>query len=100
MAIGKKHGGRQKGTANKATSELVAMLKEDAKAHGEEGWHPVVYLQRIAMGVEEPASELSDRISCAKAVAEYVAAKRRAVDDAGDSREHVIHHIAASDAGL
>ena len=92
--------GRTKGSVNKATADLVAMLREDAKAYGEAAWHPVVYMQRIAMSVAEQDSTLSDRITCAKAVAEYLAPKRRPVDDSGDAREHHIHHFTASDARL
>lgn len=78
------------GSVNFETRDIITMLKADAKAHNQDWFHPLIYLQRIAMGEAEPDSTTSERIDCAKTVLQYILPKRRPVDELGRSGEPVV----------
>lgn len=67
-----RQGGRQKGTPNKKTQEIVELLEEKFP-----GYNPIVAMAEIA---NDPSVELSIRTAMHKEVAQYIAPKRKAVD--------------------
>lgn len=75
MALGRKTGGRQKGTPNKEKAGLLAMLSERFP-----GYHPVMAMAEIA---NDPAVELDTRFQAHKEVAQYVEPKRKAIEHSG-----------------
>jgi hypothetical protein len=74
MAVGRKTGGRQKGTPNKATVEIIDKL---AAA----GCDPILGMARLAMD-ESNNPELRGRMFAE--LAQYVAPKRKAVEHSGN----------------
>lgn len=70
MALGKKTGGRTKGTPNKRTADVIDRLERL-------GCDPLEGLARIAMDPESPP-ELRGRLYAE--LLQYVAPKRRALD--------------------
>lgn len=73
MAIGKKTGGRKKGTPNKATAAKAAEIAES-------GLTPLDYMLGIMRDEEKPADM---RFEAAKAAAPYVHPKLAAVEHTG-----------------
>lgn len=67
-----KTGGRQKGTPNKRTKELIAAIEEVCP-----NYDPVVAMAKIANDANQDPNL---RIQCHKEVAQYVHAKRKAVE--------------------
>jgi hypothetical protein len=74
MAEGRKTGGRQKGTPNKATQDVVVRLKEL-------GCDPIAGMATLALDPNNSA-ELRGRMY--SELAQYVAPKRKAVEIAAD----------------
>ena len=94
---GEHRGGRKKGTLNKDTASLKALLDKTLP-----GWDPLLFLAFIARYGKVPTvKELSagkpsvaklqpdnavptpDRIACAREVAQYIHPKRKAVEVSG-----------------
>ena len=83
MAIGRKTGGRQAGTPNKRTSELVERLEAlDCD--------PIAGMAKIAMDISNPP-ELRGRMYAE--LAGYVFPKRKAVEMKADEGPSVIFHL-------
>lgn len=76
MALGKKTGGRTKGSLNAPKAALFAMM---AKRWPD--YHPVMAMAEIA---NDPAVELDTRFAAHKEVAQYVEPKRKAVEVTGE----------------
>ena len=74
MALGRKTGGRQKGTPNKATTKQAEEIRKS-------GLTPLQYLMRI---VRNPKKDEAVRIEAAKAAAPYVHPRLQAVEHSGD----------------
>lgn len=86
MALGKKYGGRVKGTPNKKTAEVQKMLEEM-------GCNPIEGMARIAMNEK---NELSIRANMFKELAQYIAPKRKAIEVEGNvglSLEDMLEHL-------
>jgi len=83
MAQGRKTGGRQRGTPNRRTAEVAARLEEL-------GCDPVEGMARIALDVSNPP-ELRGRMFAE--LAQYVAAKRRAIDLGQNEGQQVHIHM-------
>lgn len=76
MALGKKTGGRTKGTPNKATQDLLDMIEATGCCH------PVQGMAEIAMQARSEGNlELAK--DCYKELAQYVAPKRKAIEHSG-----------------
>lgn len=73
MAVGKKTGGRQKGTPNRATAAKVAEVQAS-------GLTPLDYLLSI---MRDEGAEEAKRIDAAKAAAPYIHPKRAPVNAEG-----------------
>lgn len=80
MALGKKTGGRTKGTPNRATAAK-------AKAVAESGLTPLDYLLSI---MRDEGNEHAVRIDAAKAAAPYVHPKLQPVDGEGSAEQAVV----------
>jgi hypothetical protein len=76
MALGKKTGGRTKGSLNAPKAALFAMMAERWP-----DYHPVIAMAEIA---NDPAVELDTRFAAHKEVAQYVEPKRKAVEVTGE----------------
>ena len=74
MAVGEKTGGRQKGTPNKATADVIARLEAL-------GCDPIEGMAQIAMDTN---ADLSLRGKMYAELAQYVAPKRKAVEHSGN----------------
>lgn len=74
MAEGRKTGGRQKGTPNKATQEVMGRLAEL-------GCDPIEGMARLAMDAANPP-ELRGRMFAE--LAQYVAPKRKAIEHSAE----------------
>lgn len=84
MALGRKTGGRKKGTPNKRSEPLIALCERAAP-----GFDPVAWMTALAAGT---ATEVVDgkevlidvplelRVQCAKEVAKYRHPQKRAVE--------------------
>ncbi len=83
MALGKKTGGRAKGTPNKRTADVIERLERL-------GCDPIEGMAVIAMDIENPP-ELRGRMFAE--LAQYVAAKRRALDVSAESAAPVTIRI-------
>src|SRR5574344_3013784 len=89
MSKGTKTGGRQKGTPNKKTQELMELIEANYK-----GFNPVLELIKIAMDKNTP---LDLKASVLKDVASYIYPKRKAIDaKLEDNLQRVI--VVASEA--
>ena len=67
-----KTGGRQKGTPNKRTQALIAAINEVCP-----DYDPVIAMAVIA---NDEGQDLSLRVQCHKEVAQYIHAKRKALE--------------------
>jgi hypothetical protein len=76
MALGKKTGGRTKGSLNAPKAALFAMMTERWP-----DYHPVMAMAEIA---NDPAVDLDTRFAAHKEVAQYVEPKRKAVEVTGE----------------
>ncbi len=83
MALGKKYGGRTKGTPNKRTATIEQKLKKL-------GCDPIAGLAELAMNAED----LAIRATCMRELAQYVAPKRKALEVSGEIAETVIYRAA------
>jgi hypothetical protein len=81
MAIGKKTGGRQKGTLNKNKQALIARL---AAKYPE--YDPVIEMAAIA---NDPEADQQLRFNANKEVAQYMHAKRKAIEHSGPDGEGI-----------
>mgnify|MGYP003148790415 FL=1 len=72
MAIGRKTGGRQKGTPNANKQELVDLLNEHYP-----GYNPVVQMAGIA---QDETVEMVHRVQCAKEIAGYIFPKLKSIE--------------------
>jgi hypothetical protein len=79
MALGKKTGGRVKGTPNRRTADVIERLERL-------GCDPIEGLALIAMDTTNPP-ELRGRMYAE--LAQYVAPKRRALDVSGESAQPI-----------
>jgi hypothetical protein len=79
MAVGRKTGGRAKGTPNKDKAELLQLIRDHV---GDQEFHPVLAMAEIAVsddyGVET-------RTAMLKEVSQYVAPKLKAVEHSADT---------------
>lgn len=73
-----KTGGRKKGTPNKQTkgAELLELCRE---ALGDEDWHPVVAMAKVAASQDKKISE-ELKFQANKEAAQYIAPKLKAVE--------------------
>ena len=80
MALGKKTGGRRKGTPNINKKELVELLNEQYP-----GYNPVIQMAGIA---QDESVEMVHRVQCAKEIAGYIFPKRKSIESniTGDMR--------------
>ena len=80
MALGKKTGGRRKGTPNINKQELVELLNEQYP-----GYNPVIQMASIA---QDESVEMVHRVQCAKEIAGYIFPKRKSIESniTGDMR--------------
>lgn len=69
---GNKTGGRQKGTLNKASTELREMISNVMP----EGWHPVLEMARISAETKD----IHLKMAALKEIAPYIAPKLKALD--------------------
>lgn len=76
MALGRKTGGRVKGTPNKATVAVAERLEAI-------GCDPIEGMARIAMDIKTP---IDLRARLYSELAQYIAPKRKAVEHAGEGR--------------
>lgn len=76
MALGRKTGGRQKGTPNKQTMDVVKLLEEKFP-----GYNPVVAMAQMAHDTNL-TPEL--RLAAHREAAKYVAPQRKAVEVTGE----------------
>lgn len=76
MALGRKTGGRQKGTPNKPKQELLAKIQEQYP-----GYHPVMAMAALAN--DEDAPDFL-RFQANKEVAQYIEPKRKALEVTGE----------------
>jgi hypothetical protein len=83
MALGRKTGGRVRGTPNRRTHYIEALL-----AHI--GCDPIEGMARIAMDSQNP---IEIRARMYAELAQYVAPKRKAVQIASDSSSPVVFNI-------
>lgn len=83
MALGKKTGGRQKGSRNKST-----LVRQGELAAG--GETPLEYMLRVMRDEATPPARRDDM---AKAVAPYVHAKLAAVEHSGKDGGPIEHRI-------
>lgn len=90
MALGRKTGGRQKGTPNKATTAKVAEIE----ASGET---PLDYMIRV---MRDPSVEHDRRDRMAAAAAPYVHPKLAQTEISGKGGGPVQVHIDKDDAGV
>ena len=72
MAIGKKTGGRTKGTPNAERKELNELMKERFP-----NWHPVIGMAEIA---NDETLEVDIRLSAMKEVSKYIAPQLKAIE--------------------
>jgi hypothetical protein len=75
MAVGRKTGGRVKGTPNKGTVAVAARLEAI-------GCDPIAGMARIAMDINTP---IEVRAKLYSELAQYVAPKRKAIEHSGDA---------------
>ena len=75
MAIGRKTGGRKKGTPNKSKAGLIAAINE---AYPD--YHPVLAMVRIAND-EETSPEM--KFQAHKEIAQYIEPKRKSTEISG-----------------
>ena len=80
MALGKKTGGRTKGTPNANKQELVDLLDKTYP-----GYNPVIQMASIA---QDESVEMVHRVQCAKEIAGYIFPKRKSIESniTGDMR--------------
>jgi hypothetical protein len=80
MALGKKTGGRRKGTPNHNKQELVELLHKTYP-----GYNPVIQMASIA---QDESIEMVHRVQCAKEIAGYIFPKRKSIESniTGDMR--------------
>lgn len=83
MAIGKKTGGRLRGTPNRRTQDVELLLSRI-------GCDPIEGMARIAMDSQTPV-EVRARMFAELAC--YIAPKRKAIDLGGSDQERVIFNI-------
>ena len=69
-------GGRQKGTPNKRTQALLDLIDSECP-----GYDPVVAMAKIA---NDPSQDETLRVQCHKEVAQYIHAKRKAIEVEAD----------------
>lgn len=94
MAKGVKTGGRRKGVPNKrlAAEGILSTLQGKFP-----GYDPLIALAEYAHDNELPV-ELRER--CHRELATYIHPKRKPVDEAGDSRDHVVLNFPSAVAKL
>ena len=80
MALGKKTGGRKKGTPNANKQELVDLLDKTYP-----GYNPVIQMASIA---QDESVEMAHRVQCAKEIAGDIFPKRKSIESniTGDMR--------------
>ena len=76
MALGKKTGGRVKGTPNKTTLAVAERLEAI-------GCDPIEGMARIAMDINTP---IDVRAKLYSELAQYIAPKRKAIEHSGEAR--------------
>lgn len=76
MAVGRKTGGRKKGTPNKDKDELLKLIEESGCDHPLQGLGRIAYLA-FRDGDYALAKD------CYKELAQYVAPKRKAIEHSG-----------------
>lgn len=90
---GERRGGRKAGTPNKATLEL-----KDRLAEAYPDYDPVMAMAALA---NDPAADPIVRFNASKEVAQYVHAKRKAVEHSGkvekDDHVHVTMEVIGDD---
>ena len=75
MAVGRKTGGRKKGTPNKAKGELLALIKDKWP-----NYHPVLAMCEVA---NDPSNSVELRFAANKEVSQYIEPKRKSTEHAG-----------------
>lgn len=88
MAVGRKTGGRQKGTPNRKTAEVVAAVEAS-------GLTPLDFMLSVMRDEDE---DMDRRLDMAKAAAPYIHPKLSAIEHAGKVGLTVV--IESGDAGL
>lgn len=79
---GERRGGRAKGTPNVNRQELQQTISEGlAKSGFDPNFNPLVYLAQLAA---DPIKNDDLRFSAAKEVAQYLFAKRKAIEHSGN----------------
>ena len=80
MALGRKTGGRQKGTKNHKKHELTELLEQHFP-----GYNPVIQMASIA---QDESVDMAHRVQCAKEIANYILPKRKSIESniTGDMR--------------
>ena len=81
MSRGKKTGGRIKGTPNKDSADLKALL-----AANYPNWDPVIAMAEIAHTTRDE----SIRLAALKEVSQYIHPKRKAIEHSGPNNEPLI----------
>lgn len=91
MAIGRKTGGRAKGTPNKDKAELLQQIRDRI---GDQDFHPVLAMAEMVVATEtviekgkkvtRPQYPLSTRETMLREVAQYVAPKLKSVEHSAD----------------
>lgn len=84
MSSRSKTGGRVKGTPNKRTQDLIDLIERECP-----GYDPIVAMAKIA---NDEAQDYNIRVQCHKEVAQYIHAKRKAIEVNGgeDSEGNVL----------
>lgn len=79
-----KTGGRQKGTPNKNKQEFIELLDAAAKAHGREGFNPLLKLAGIYFELEDLGiATVGPRTDILLKTLEYSYPKKKAVEVSG-----------------
>lgn len=91
MAVGKKTGGRQKGSKNKTTREREEFAREAAAAAQKAGETPLEYMLRV---MRDDAAPTARRDAMAVAAAAYVHPRLATVEHSG---EMTLNHEQALD---
>jgi hypothetical protein len=74
---GRKYGGRTKGTPNKKTQEILALIEDTGCMH------PITGLAKIAQQTYDEG-DFATSMGAFKELAQYVAPKRKAIEHSGE----------------
>lgn len=102
MAIGKKTGGKIKGSKNKSTIDFKNTLSEAVKSTKEQlnehcpGFIPVVFLAKVAM---DENNSIEVRVTAAKEVAKYVSPQLKAVETKDTTDLERVYRVVYEDGG-